>query len=103
MACGINSEIVGTAALIREHTGVYELAKMSVSPVWQGRGISKRLIETWLEKASELKVKKIQLFSNNQLKAALKLYEHYGFQYIVMKDSPFKTADIKMELRLEAV
>jgi putative acetyltransferase len=96
----IDSEVVGTAALVK-HNGVYELAKMSVAPAWQGRGISKRLIETCLEKARELKVKKIELFSNNQLKAALKLYEHYGFQYVPMKDSPFETADIKMELQLE--
>ncbi|MBA4057312.1 MAG: hypothetical protein C0490_21540, partial [Marivirga sp.] len=46
----INSEIVGTAALIKEHAGIYELGKMSVAPAWRGKGISKLLIETCLEK-----------------------------------------------------
>jgi len=96
----IDSEIVGTAALIKEHAEIYELGKMSVAPAWRGKGISKLLIETCLEKARELKAWKIQLFSNHQLKAALKLYEQYGFQYVVVKDSPFETADIKMELQL---
>ncbi len=91
-------EIVGTAALINEGHGVYELAKMSVTENWQGNGISKLLLEACLQKAKELKAKKVELFSNHQLKNALKLYEKYGFVYVEMKDSPFETADIKMEL-----
>lgn len=95
------NEIVGTAALIPEGHNVYELAKMSVTEQWQGKGISKLLLETCLQKANELGAVKIELFSNHQLKNALKLYEKYGFGYIEMKDSPFETADIKMELILK--
>ncbi len=51
-----------------------------------------------LAKARELGAVKIELYSNHQLKPALKLYEQYGFMYIEVKDSPFETADIKMEL-----
>jgi len=94
-------EIVGTAALIPEGHNVYELAKMSVTEQWQGRGISKLLLEACLRKATELGALKIELFSNHQLKSALKLYEKYGFVYIEMNDSPFETADIKMELILK--
>ena len=93
-------EIVGTAALVPEGHDVYELAKMSVTESWQGKGISKLLLESCLQKAEELGAVKIELFSNHQLKNALKLYEKYGFGYIEMKDSPFETADIKMELIL---
>lgn len=94
-------EIVGTAALVPEGHNVYELAKMSVTEQWQGKGISKLLLESCLQKAEELGAVKIELFSNHQLKNALKLYEKYGFGYIEMKDSPFETADIKMELILK--
>jgi putative acetyltransferase len=94
-------EIVGTAALIPEGHNVYELAKMSVTEQWQGRGISKLLLEACLLKANELGALKIELFSNHQLKSALKLYEKYGFVYIEIDDSPFETADIKMELILK--
>jgi putative acetyltransferase len=94
-------EIVGTAALVPEGYDVYELAKMSVTEQWQGKGISKLLLESCLQKAEELGAVKIELFSNHQLKNALKLYEKYGFGYIEMKDSPFETADIKMELILK--
>lgn len=90
--------IIGSSALIKEHEGVYELAKMSVAAPWRGKGISKLLIEVCLQKARDLQASKVELFSNHQLLAALKLYERYGFRYVEMKDSPFATADVKMEL-----
>lgn len=95
----VESRIVGSAALMKEHGDVYELAKMAVARDYQGKGISKLLLEKCLEKAHELKASKITLFSNHQLKAALGLYEKYGFQHVPVIDSPFLTADIKMELK----
>lgn len=91
-------EIVGSAALMNEGHGIFELAKMSVTKDWQGKGISKMLIETCLKKAREIGVKKLTLFSNHQLQRALRLYEKYGFRNVEVKDSPFATADVKMEL-----
>jgi putative acetyltransferase len=95
-----DEKAVGSAALLNEGHGHYELAKMSVTESWQGKGISKLLLERCLETAKEVNATKLELFSNHQLKNALKLYEKYGFVYIEVKDSPFATADIKMELSL---
>lgn len=93
-------KIVGSAALMKEHEGVYELAKMAVTAEYRGQGISKLLIETCLNKAKEIGASKLSLFSNHQLLTALKLYEKYGFRHVEVKDSPFETADVKMELVL---
>ena len=93
-------QVVGTAAIMNEGHGHYELAKMAVVPAYQGKGISKLLIETCIAKAKEIKAKKLLLFSNHQLLAALKLYEKYGFHHVEVKGSPFETADVKMELEL---
>ncbi len=95
-----NSRIVGSAALIKEHPYVYELAKMAVTKDFQGMGISRLLIETCLQKAKEIGAKKLTLFSNHQLQRALKLYEKYGFRQTEVKNSPFETADVRMELIL---
>lgn len=93
-------EIVGSAALINEGHGIYELAKMAVAPAYQGKGISKLLIEKCIEAAKEMKAKKIILFSNSQLQTAISLYKKYGFKHVDVTDAPFLTADIKMELSL---
>jgi GNAT superfamily N-acetyltransferase len=89
--------IIGSAALMKEHEGVYELAKMAVAPAYRGRGISRLLIEQCLDKAVAWKAKKLILFSNHQLLTAIGLYEKYGFRHVAVEDSPFATADVKME------
>jgi putative acetyltransferase len=107
----LDNEIVGTAALIAQGPAganeiqvpaeYYELAKMSVAPLHRGRGISKLLIGRCLDKAREIGVKKLVLYSNSQLQTAIKLYEKYGFQHVPPIDTPFVTADVKMELQIQ--
>jgi N-acetylglutamate synthase-like GNAT family acetyltransferase len=92
--------IVGSAAIVKEDEGIYELAKLAVTAAFQGKGISRLLIEKCLNKVKELKAKKIFLYSNSQLTTAIALYKKYGFEHIDASDSPFETADIKMELSL---
>jgi len=97
----IGEEIVGTAGIMKEHDNVYELVKMAVKKDHQGKGISKLLLGRCLDKAKELQVEKLILFSNHQLDRALKLYQQYGFHQIPVVNSPFHTADVMMELDVE--
>ena len=59
-----DDKIVGSAAIVKEGEGIYELVKMGVTAAFQGKGISRMLIERCLNKAKELKAKKIFLYSN---------------------------------------
>lgn len=93
-------ELVGSAALIRESDNVYELAKMAVAPAWRGKGISKMLLEKCLDTARTWQAKKVTLYSNSQLQTALSLYKKYGFYHIATENSPYITADVRMELIL---
>jgi putative acetyltransferase len=92
--------IVGTAAIIKETDDIFELAKMAVDESFQGKGISKLLIATCIDKAKKMGVSKLELFSNHQLITALGLYQKYGFTHVDVTNSPFKTADVKMEMKL---
>src|SRR5262245_28644580 len=49
-----NGQVVGSAALMKEHDSIYELAKMGVSKTHQGKGISKLLLEECLRQAKTL-------------------------------------------------
>ncbi|MFT3680046.1 MAG: GNAT family N-acetyltransferase [Ferruginibacter sp.] len=90
-------EIVGTAALINEGNGLFELAKMAVAPAYQGRGISKMLIEKCLDNAPPLGAVKIYLLSNSQLTTAISLYEKYGFKHVPVTNAHYANADVMME------
>ena len=92
------NEVVGTVGIMPEGHGIFELIKMCVAENWRGKGISKLLMETCLQKVKELGGEKLFLFSNHQLQTALKLYTKYGFKNVEVTDSPFETADVKMEL-----
>ena len=92
--------IVGTAGIANDGNNVFELVKMSVAPAFHGRGIGKTLLEKCLDKARELKAKKIFLYSNSQLTTAIALYKKYGFAHVDASNSPLVTADVKMELYL---
>ena len=91
---------VGSAALMKEGDNHFELAKMSVIPAMRGRGISKLLISRCIDKAIESGAERLFLFSNHQLTTALQLYTGFGFNHVPVVDSPFETADVRMELDL---
>ena len=93
-------KVIGTAGLWKENEQEYELVKMTVDPAYRGKGISKILLDRCLNAARKLGAKKIFLYSNSQLLAALKLYEKYGFRNVPVINAPFLTADVKMELDL---
>ena len=90
-------EIIGSAALVQEKPGEFELAKMAVTAAFQGKGISKMLIEKCLDKARELGATKVILVSNHKLTTALSLYEKYGFRHVPVTNTHYANADVMME------
>ena len=91
-------EIVGSVGIMNEGEGIFELIKMGVNENWRGKGIARMLIEICLQKAKEIGIKRLILFSNHQLQTAIRLYEKYGFKQVEVTGAPFLTADVKMEL-----
>lgn len=95
-----DGKIVGSAGLMKEQEGEFELVKMAVTENYRGKGISRLLIDQCLSKAKEIGAKKVSLYSNSQLQRAIGLYEKYGFRHVELVNSPLETADVRMELVL---
>jgi ribosomal protein S18 acetylase RimI-like enzyme/Mn-dependent DtxR family transcriptional regulator len=96
----LNDEIVGTCALIKTGEAEYELAKMAVSPRYQGRQLGKKLMDAAIAKATELKASRVWLGSNTKLTAAINLYKKTGFKEIPIGATPYARANVKMEMYL---
>jgi len=78
---------------------VFELARMAVSPAYQGKGLGKVLMKTCLSKAREVKAKKVYLVSNAKLQPAIELYEQFGFIASQSGQHPmYSRANIVLEL-----
>jgi DNA-binding MarR family transcriptional regulator/GNAT superfamily N-acetyltransferase len=97
----INNDIAATCALIKTGQTDYELAKMAVSPKYQGRKIGNSLMEAAIAKTKELGGTRLWLGSNRRLTPALSLYRKYGFKEFKVAATPYARADIHMELDLE--
>lgn len=92
------NEIVGTCALIKTDVTSYELAKMAVSPKYQGIGAGRKLGQTAIEAAQKLGATYLYLESNQKLTPALTLYKSLGFVEVPIGDTPFARANFKAEI-----
>lgn len=78
----------------------HELAKMAVSPHYQGHGIGLRLGTALISYAHQHGVRRIYLEGNTKLTASIKLYRHLGFKEVELEGQKYERCDILMELHL---
>jgi DNA-binding MarR family transcriptional regulator/N-acetylglutamate synthase-like GNAT family acetyltransferase len=97
-----HDEPVGVCALLKMNDPEYnfELAKMAVSPMAQGKNIGFLLGQAIINKAKELGGHKLYLESNTILKPAISLYHKLGFIKVAGRPSPYERSNIQMELEL---
>ena len=94
-------QVAGTVALIRVNYDVFELAKMAVSPEFQGYRIGEKLMQACVEHAAQAGANCIFLESNTKQFAAINLYRKFGFiETPLDPNSQFARANIRMELEL---
>jgi len=92
------NNVMGVCALFNDGGGVYELARMAVSPAFHGKGYGNRLIEHCLLKLKEIDAQRVYLVSNTKLGAAIGLYKKFGFQTVSEGPHPvYSRANIVME------
>lgn len=95
-------EVLGTCAAIPHGPGVFELAKLAVSPAARGQGLGRKLVNACMAFARERNAHRLVLVSNTRLRSALRLYEALGFQHRTPPSPlPYTTADVYMELDLD--
>lgn len=75
-----DGRLLGTIGLFPLDAETVELRKMYFDKSLRGRGFGKKMLERMIEKARELKFKRIYLETASILKEAVGLYEKYGFK-----------------------
>jgi putative acetyltransferase len=95
-----NEEVMGTCAVIKHEPGVYEIAKMAVSPAARGRGYGDLLMEATMDFARRAAAAKVVIVSNTVLTTAIRLYEKHGFLRVPLDHERFARANIRLERRL---
>jgi DNA-binding MarR family transcriptional regulator/GNAT superfamily N-acetyltransferase len=97
----LDGEVIGTAALLHEHDGIYELSKMAVETGFRGLGAGRKLLDAAIAEFRRLGGKTLFLESNSRLKPALTLYESAGFVHepAPRPGSHYARADVYMIYR----
>ena len=91
-------KVVGVCALFNQGNGVFELARMAVSPQSQGGGFGHQLMQAGLSKLVTIGAQKVYLLSNTKLEAAIALYKKHGFKTVSLGPHPvYSRANIVME------
>ncbi|RQO31141.1 MarR family transcriptional regulator [Taibaiella sp. KBW10] len=95
-----HGEPIGVCALIKmdDPEYQYELAKMAVSPIAQGKSVGWLLGQAVVDEAKKLGASKLYLESNTLLKPAINLYHKLGFKKVVGRATPYARCNIQMEL-----
>ena len=94
---------VGCCALIPEHPGEFELAKMAVAEDVRGQGLGRRILLATVALARTLGARRLTLGSSTKLPNAVHLYESIGFRHIPVDRRPpalYARADVFMEMDL---
>lgn len=93
---------IGAVAAVHVSPGVYELAKMAVSPSHQGRGIGEMLGHAAIDYALGKGAEVMFLDTNSALGPAIRLYERLGFAHVQRpQPSVYERSDVYMELRFD--
>ena len=80
-----NGDILGGAGIkhLKDfEDDICELQKMYYSPKVRGKGLGKKMFKKCLKVAKELGYKQCYLESASQLKAAIHIYESFGFKHL---------------------
>jgi ribosomal protein S18 acetylase RimI-like enzyme len=95
--------VQGTCAVVPHEPGVFEIAKMAVSPGARGRGYGDLLMGASVEFARRAGARRVVIVSNTVLAPAIRLYEKHGFVRVPLdQHERFARANIRLERELRA-
>lgn len=98
----LDNKISGTCALKKISNRIFELSKMAVPEIYQGKQIGKKLALTAIGFAYEKGAEKIILETSPKLTAAISLYKKLGFEILTyLSPTNYKRTLFKMELKLK--
>lgn len=105
----LDDRVVGTGAILPPHHHPQdgrkwlEIVKMAAQKDLRGQGIGRAVLEALIAEGRAMAADAIWLETNNDLKAAIRLYERCGFQHLSDDDlwpTPYVRCNVQMVLDL---
>ncbi|WP_293720225.1 bifunctional helix-turn-helix transcriptional regulator/GNAT family N-acetyltransferase [Stappia sp.] len=78
----MEGEVVGSVFVVRQDAQTAKLRMLYVDPAARGRGLGRSLVEECLRFAADCGYKRMVLWTNDNLVAALRIYQATGFELL---------------------
>lgn len=92
-----DGNVLGCVALLKQGETEFEISKLAVDPAAQGKGIANQLFDAIFSYAKVNNINKLTLETNTKLKAAMGLYNKYGFNEVKDFTPHYSRVNIKFE------
>lgn len=76
----------------------WEICKLAASKKYKGRGAGDAVFKACMDYAAAHGAKRLFILSNSRLKAALHIYQKYGFQEVKLENYEYARGDVAFEL-----
>lgn len=94
-------EVAGTVGLRKLDDKTVEFTKMAVGENYRRKGLAEALCYASFQKAAEMGMDQILLYSNTKNAGAIKLYEKVGFTHLVPEQGVYTRANVKMSISVK--
>lgn len=98
----VENDLVLAACMVKplDDNGLWELCKMGSNKHVAHKGVGSAVFEASMNWAIDHGAKKLFILSNSKLKAAIHIYEKYGFKEVKLDDYEYVRGDIAFEYKV---
>lgn len=95
-----DQQVLATAMILRLEDNTWEICKFATNEQFQGTGTGTKVFQACLDYAIENHADKVVIYSNQQLKPALHIYQKFGFKEVPVTVSDYERVDYQAELNV---
>lgn len=91
-------KVMATCMTRKIDSRTWEICKLAADEKYKGRGAGDAVFKACMEYAAAHGAKRLFILSNSRLKAALHIYQKYGFREVKLENYEYVRGDIAFEL-----
>jgi len=98
--CEINHKIIGFLVGVKLNNEMAKILMLSISNIYQNRGIGRQLLSTFLREMTIENIKKVELEIRKKNYKGIKFYKKFGFEIVDIIETFYENGEDAFIMRL---